>query len=97
VYLLLSLYILIRFISSLPESFEIDYGDSVSVDIRVGVGVGGCVRTTKVDTTAAVAYTAWKGGRKVRYELKPSFSCCFSILSWLHSAGCPSLRVLNRD
>jgi hypothetical protein len=80
--------------SSLPESFEVDCGD---VDVRVGVGVGGRVGTTEVDMTAAVACAAWKGGRKVRYELKPPFSCCSSILSWLYSAGCLSLRVLNKD
>jgi hypothetical protein len=78
VYLLSLLYILIRFISSLPESFEVDCG---SVNVCVGVDVGGRVGTIKMDTTAAVARAAWKGGRKVRYKLKPSFSCCSSILS----------------
>jgi hypothetical protein len=53
VYLLSSLYILIRFISSLPESFEVG-GDGESTE----VGVGGRVGTTEVDTTAAVARAA---------------------------------------
>jgi hypothetical protein len=53
--LLSSLYILIRLMSSLPESFEVVCGDGVGVDVRVCVGVGGRVGTTEVDTTAAVA------------------------------------------
>jgi hypothetical protein len=96
VYLLLLLYILIRFISSLPELFKVDCGNNVGVDICIGIGVSGRVKTTEVNTTAAVARAAWKGGHKVRYELKPLFSCCSSISSWLYSAGCPSLRVLNK-
>jgi hypothetical protein len=65
VYLLLLLYILIRFISSLPESFKIVYNNSVSVNVCVSISVNNCVKTIKIDTTTAVAYAAWKGGYKV--------------------------------
>ena len=48
--------------SSLPESFKVNYDN---VDVYVSVSVSSYVRTTKVDTTVAVARVAWKGGYKV--------------------------------
>jgi hypothetical protein len=97
VYLLLLLYILIRFISFLLESFEIDYSNNISINVRVGVDINNRVETIKVDTTVTVAYIAWKGGYKVQYKLKPFFSCYSSILLWLYLASCPSFKVLNKD
>jgi hypothetical protein len=49
----------------LLESFEIDYSNNISVNVRVDININNRVETIKIDTTVTIACIAWKGGYKV--------------------------------